>query len=382
LTTHFDVAVIGCGAMGSSVSYNLSKRGLKVLTLEQFGLNHGLGSSHGKTRIIRLAYYEDPRYVPLLRRAFEAWREVEAESGRSLLRMTGGLMIGRHDGGLVSGVLRSARVHQIPHRLMSASEVKAKFKAFSLGDSLSAVYEESAGILFPEECVRAFAELAGQSGADLRFSEPVTNWELARDKVEIETTKGSYYADRIVLCTGAWMGRLLGGLVPLEIERQVLFWFSSEGQRIFAAGHMPVFILEESRDALFYGVPDVGHGVKIARTHGGRAVEPDGVGREVSAEDLRPVEAFMERRVPKLNRKPLDSATCLYTNTPDLNFAVGLHPQDSRVVVVSACSGHGFKFASVLGEVVTDLAVEGRTSFDVSFIGLERFGRGRQGASR
>jgi len=370
---HYDAVVVGCGAMGSSVSYNLSKRGLKVLTLEQFGLNHELGSSHGKTRIIRLAYYEDPRYVPLLKRAFESWRELEHRSGRRLLVMTGGLMIGKPEGELVAGVLESAKSHGLPHRVLSAQEVEGEFGAFRLDGGFSAVYDQNAGILFPEECIEAFVRLAEESGCRFAFSEPATKWNATAEGIEVESTKASYSADRVVFCAGAWTEKLLGGLVPLEVERQVVFWFPSKGERRFTPTQMPVFITEEAPGLFFYGVPDVGQGVKVARTHGGKIVKPDAVPREVTKEDAAPVEAYVSKRMNGLEVPAIASRTCLYTNTPDLNFALGLHPKDSRVAVVSACSGHGFKFAGPLAEAVAELVTEGKSAMDISFLRLERF---------
>lgn len=362
--------------MGASVSYNLARRGLRVLTLDRFGVNHEFGSSHGRTRIIRLAYYEDPRYVPLLRRAFESWKEVESKSGKRLLQMTGALMIGRQDWELVTGVLKSARAHDIPHRLLSSPEVEERFQAFTLGEELSAVYEESAGILFAEECVRAFVGLGSEAGCEFRFSEQVVGWRGGAEGVEVETSTGTQTADRLILCAGAWNGQLLHGLLPLQCERQVPLWFNSGGQDFFTPPKMPVFILEEERGAFYYGIPDVGHGVKVARTHGGEVGEPDQVRREVTDEDVAPVRKFIARRLRKLDGPPIASTTCLYSNTPDLNFAVGLHPADHRVAVVSACSGHGFKFASVIGEVAADLATDNRPDFDVSFLSVDRFAKG------
>ena len=360
--------------MGAAVSYNLARRGMKVLTIERHRLNHRLGSSHGRTRIIRLAYYEDPRYVPLLRRAFEAWRELEAKSGMGLLQVTGGLMAGRADGELVKGVLRSARAHRVPHQMLEASEVEERFPAFTLGEELCAVYEETAGILFAEGCVEAFVELASAAGCEFRFGEEVKGWTNSSSGVEVETSSGRLVAGMIVLCAGAWNSGFLHGLVPLQCERQVPLWFSSGGQEVFRAESMPVFIMEE-KDAFFYGIPDVGHGVKVARTHGGEVGDPDTLRREVSDEDVAPVREFIRRRLSRLNSTPIEMTTCLYSNTPDLNFAIGRHPDHGSAIVVSACSGHGFKFASVLGEVVADIAVGRKPGFDLSFISLDRFTR-------
>jgi sarcosine oxidase len=359
--------------MGAAASYNLARRGLRVLNIERFGVNHEFGSSHGRTRIIRLAYYEDPRYVPLLRRAFESWRELEAKAGRKLLRMTGGLMIGREGGELVTGVLRSAKAQGIPHQVLSPSEAEGRFGAFTLGKEFEAVYEETAGVLSAEDCVRAFVGLGSEAGCEFRFSEKVDRWRSTAEGVEVETSAGTQSASKLVLCAGPWSGGLLGGLIPLRVERQVPFWFSSNGKEAFAPPKMPVFIMEEGGGVLYYGVPDVGHGVKVARTHGGEYSDPDRVRRDVTQEDIEPVRGFISRRLKGLDGEPIASTTCLYTNTPDLNFAVGAHPSDKKVVIVSACSGHGFKFASVLGEVAADLATGGSSPYDIAFLSPARF---------
>jgi sarcosine oxidase len=375
----WDVIVVGCGVMGASTSYFLAKKGLRVLNVERYGVNHEFGSSHGRTRIIRLAYYEDPRYVPMLRRAYESWKEVESKSGKKLLRITGGLMVGRPDGELVKGVLASARTHGLPHERMSAREAEERFEAFTIGDEFDAVYDESAGILSAEECVRAFVGLASEAGCEFRFSEQVRDWKGTPEGIQVETSNGTQAADRVVLCAGPWNGQLLHGLLPLQCERQVPLWFGSGGQKIFAPPAMPVFIMEEESGVFYYGVPDVGHGVKVARTHGGESTEPDSVRREVTEDDIRPVREFIARRLKKLDGDPVESNTCLYSNLPDYKFAVGLHPNDDRVTVVSACSGHGFKFASVIGEVASDLATQKKTGFDISFLRVDRFAKKQRG---
>ena len=371
----WDAIVIGCGIMGASVSYGLASRGLRVLNLERFGVNHKFGSSHGKTRIIRLAYYEDPRYVPLLRRAFQSWREAEAKSGKRLLEITGGLMIGREDGELVQGVLKSARTHGLPYEVLTAAKVEERFPAFTLGKEYAAVYEPNAGVLFAEECVRAFVGLGSEAGCEYRFSEQVKGWRSSPEGVEVQTTNGEQVASKVVFCGGAWNGQLLNGLVPLQCERQVPLWFSSGGQDAFSPAKMPVFIMEEEKGVLYYGIPDVGHGVKVARTHGGEVSEPDQVRREVTEGDIVPVRRFISRRMMRLDGPPIASTTCIYSNTPDLNFAVGTHPADARVAVISACSGHGFKFASVLGEIAADLVTDVKPAFDISFLSPGRFAK-------
>ncbi|MDE1857487.1 MAG: N-methyl-L-tryptophan oxidase [Thaumarchaeota archaeon] len=369
----WDAIVVGCGVMGASVTYNLARKGLRTLNIERFGVNHELGSSHGQTRIIRLAYYEDARYIPLLRRAFESWREVESRSGKKLLLMTGGLMVGRSDGALVKGVLKSAAAHEVPHEVLSAREAQDRFRAFSLTDEFEAVYERNAGVLFAEESVRAFVGLGSEAGAEFRFSEEVRGWKAGADSVEVETSLGRQTAPRLILCAGAWNGRLLGGAIPLQCERQVPFWFSSGGRDVFTAPKMPIFIMEEKADSYYYGIPELGHGVKVARTHGGEMGDPDKVRREVTDEDAAPVRDFVAKRLAGLDNVPIASTTCLYTNTPDLNFVVGPLPGEPKVTVVSACSGHGFKFASVMGEIAANLSAGEKAGYDIAFLSPDRF---------
>ena len=363
--------------MGAAASYNLAKKGLRVLNIERFGVNHEFGSSHGRTRIIRLAYYEDPRYVPLLRRAYDSWKELESKSGKKLLRLTGGLMIGRQDGELVGGVLKSAKLHGIRHDLLPAAEAEERFGAFTLGEEFVAVYEETAGVLSAEDCVRAFVGLGSEAGCDFRFSERVLGWKNLAEGVEIQTSSGTQTASKLVLAAGPWNGALLQGILPLQVERQVPLWFSSNGVDLFAPPKMPVFIMEEEEGVYYYGVPDLGHGVKVARTHGGEVTDPDKARRKVTEEDVAPVEGFVSRRLRRIEGPPVASSTCLYTNTPDRHFAVGLHPANERVVILSACSGHGFKFASVLGEVVADLITGKPIAFDLDFVDPARFRSGR-----
>jgi sarcosine oxidase len=364
--------------MGASTSYNLAKRGLRVLNIERFGVNHEFGSSHGRTRIIRMAYYEDPRYVPLLRRAYESWKEIESKSGKKLLQITGGLMIGRPDGELVKGVLKSAKEHRVPHSVLSASDAESRFEAFTLGEEYNAVYEDSAGVLFAEECVRAFVGLGSEAGCEYRFSEQVRKWSSTTEGVEVETSAGKQTAAKLVLCAGPWNGEFLQGLLPLQVERQVPLWFSSGGSDRFSPSKMPVFIMEEDPGRFYYGIPDVGHGVKVARSHGGEPSDPEKVRREVTQDDIAPVRGFISRRLRDLDGRPIASTTCLYTNTPDMNFAIGPHPSHDKVVVVSACSGHGFKFASVIGEVAADFVTGKPVPYDLKFLDPARFGAGRQ----
>lgn len=282
-------------------------------------------------------------------------------------------MVGAEDGELVSGVLRSAREHRIAHRALSASEVKDRFGIFSLDDSLSCIHEEGAGVLFPEECIGGYVSLATLAGAEFRFREPLTRWRTTREGIELDTPRETYLADKVVFAMGAWTPNLVGGVVPLWVERQVPFWFRHPPDPSYEIGKMPIFMVEEADGRMFYGIPDVGQGVKVARHHGGARVAPERVERQITDEDLEPVREFVRRRLKGLDPEPSLSTTCLYSNTPDRNFVIDFHPQESRMLLVSACSGHGFKFASVIGEIGADLMTTGSTKHDISFANLQRF---------
>ncbi|OLD45902.1 MAG: hypothetical protein AUI83_15715, partial [Armatimonadetes bacterium 13_1_40CM_3_65_7] len=249
----FETIVVGCGGMGSSIAYHLSRRGAKTLVLERFKLNHENGSSHGRTRIIRTAYFEDPRYVRLAKRAFQLWSALEKETGRRLLEVTGGLMIGKPNASAVVGSLRSAREYSLPHSLLGAREVAERFPAFAPSDSESALYEPNAGILFPDRCIEAHKEMAEEEGTKFRFGERVTGWEAGRSLVTVSTEKDSYLAEKVIFAAGPWNASLLPDLrLPLECERQVLFWFRpSSRAELFNSRRMPIFFWEVGRGRYF-----------------------------------------------------------------------------------------------------------------------------------
>ena len=247
---------------------------------------------------------------------------------------------------------------------------------------MAAVHDPAAGILFPEQCIESYVRLAAEQGAEIRFNEPVVRWRGGDDQYEVETREGVYLAKRLVFCAGAWTSSLLPGTVPLQVERQSVFWFRSTAVDLFRPGRMPVFVMEENPGLNFYGIPDVGNGIKVARHHGGRMVDPDRVERRTRPADSSPVKRFVRIHLPLLAGPPVSSSVCLYSNTPDGNFVVDHHPRDLGVTVVSACSGHGFKFASVLGEVAADIVVGKRVNLDVSFLGIRRFAARESGPGK
>ncbi len=375
--SQFDVAVVGLGAMGSAASYHLSKRGARVLGLDGLAPPHSLGSSHGDTRIIREAYYEHPLYVPFVQRAYELWSELEEESGRDLFQLTGGLMIGPPEGEVVSGALLSAQTHGLPYERMSASDVRQSFPAYRLTDDMEAVWEPRAGVLFPDGCIEAPLELSAKQGAELRVDESVIKWQSDGEGVEVVTTAGEYRAGALLLAAGAWNAQLVPELdLPLTVERQVLFWFEpKDNPQTLRAGSLPIFLFEYSAAGdLFYGFPDMGDGVKVARYHGGELVDPDTIRREVDQDEVDRIREPMRRYLPDAEGSLVKTAVCMYTNTPDYHFLIDFHPDHPQVLIASPCSGHGFKFAPAIGEVLADLLTEGRTDFDLSPFSLARFG--------
>lgn len=373
----YDVIVIGLGAMGSAATYQLAARGARVLGIEAFTPAHELGSSGGLTRIIRLAYFEHPSYVPMLRAAWEMWPQIEAQAGdEQLIKVTGGLYVGRRGSRILEGSLRSAREHGLAHELLDAVETRRRFPALAPDDDMETLHEPLAGILFAPACIRAHLQLAERHGAELRFEERVTGWSDNGSGRTVTTDKGTYSADRIVVAAGAWLPKLAPELaLPLTVERNVVMWFkpASSGE-VFEADRLPVWIMELDEEHAYYGFPALpGQNPKISRHHGGRAVDPDRVERTATDTDERPVRDFIRRHMPLADGPRADARVCMYTNTPDFNFVLGFHPSDERVVIASPCSGHGFKFSNVIGSIAADLVLAGTTSFDIDFLSLRRF---------
>ena len=357
MTRTADVAIVGLGAMGSAALYHLASRGVRVIGFDAFTPPHTLGSTHGLSRIIREAYYEHPRYVPLVQRAYELWAELERRAHRRLFQQTGGLMIGAANGVLVTGARTSALQHGLDHEELSAASVRSRFPAFSVPDSMVALFEPRAGVLDPEACVSAHLHLAEGAGAEVHLDEPVLRWHATPDEVSIETAQGRFSAGGLALCAGAWLPALVGDdEVAFRVERQVMHWFvPRQNHELFTPARCPIAMIEYAPDRFFYTLPDSGQGVKAAIHHEGESVEPDRVNREVGKEETRRVAELLGRYLPSSAGVHRAAATCLYTNTPDGHFLIAPHRHHERVLVVSACSGHGFKFAAAIGEAVADL---------------------------
>ncbi len=367
----YDVAVVGLGAMGGMTVLELARRGRRVIGFDRFHPPHPFGSSHGKSRIIREAYFEHPQYVPLVQRAYEKWAALERESGRCLLIPTGGLMIGRPEGAVVSGARLSAQTHGLPFAVFDAEETRRRWPMFSLRPGEVALFERRAGVLLPELALETALALAGEAGAELRFGEPVVEWE-AGVGIRVRTAHGDHHASRLVLAAGAWMATELPRLeLPLSVARQLLFWLDAGGD--VGPDRLPIFIWEWEPGRAFYGFPDLGDGVKVAIHHEGRATAAETVSREVRPGEEDELLSALESCAPSLSGKVRSAAVCLYTNTPDEAFILDAHPADPRVLMVSPCSGHGFKFAPALGEIAADLAEAKQPRFDLAPFRLSRF---------
>ena len=370
----FDIAIIGAGAIGSAAVYHLAKTGRKILVLDQYAPPHRFGSSHGESRIIREAYFESPIYVPLVQQAYKLWDELEKESGKKLFLKTGGLMLGDKKRRVFQGASKSAIQHNVPHEYLDSAAIKKRFPAFNPSEDTVALFEQNAGILFPEECITTQLQLAKRIGVSFHFGETVAFIQSKNDEVEIITDKARYKSNKVIVSAGAWMDELFPELhLPLSVKRQVLFWFKCRGRTAenFSPGNFPVYIWEHEENKIFYGFPDLGHGIKIAIHHGGQLTTANMVDRNVSSQEINEVAALLNRFF-NVEATFDRSSVCMYTNTPDENFIIDYHPSNQNIILVSACSGHGFKFSSAIGKILCDMIVEKPLSFDISVFNLQR----------
>jgi len=375
----YDAIVVGLGAMGSATLFHLARRGLKVLGLEQYIAGHALGSSHGDSRIIRETYFEHPLYVPLVQRAHELWRELERIAGTPLMKITGGLMIGPPEGTVVSGTLRSAREHLLPHEVLTPAEVHRRFPAFDLASNLVAVLDPRAGYLDPEECNKAHIAAARAAGAEVRFEDPVVEWRAEGGEVRVRSSADAYAANRLVLAAGAWTSGLAHDVVlPLTVERQSVFWLEPGDERdSYAAEGFPIYAYEYKNGHICYGFPRLPRGVKASVMHSGEtSSSAANVRRTVDDDEVEALRAALRPVLPRLaDARVRERGVCLFTNTPDHDFIIDFHPLYPQVLISSACSGHGFKFASAIGELQADLLTTGRARFDVSPFRIDRWSR-------
>jgi sarcosine oxidase len=372
----YDVIVVGLGAMGSACLDALAGANRRVLGIDRFAPPHALGSSHGRTRITREAYFEHPVYVPIVRRAQELWRDLERSSGRQLFVKTGGLSIGPEDGMVVRGALASAQEFRVLHRVLSAAGVQRQFPGLQPLDDMVGVFDDRAGVLFPELCISALLARGGKAGAEVRRDESVLAWKADGEGVLVTTSTGEYRAAQLVLSGGAWMRTLVPELAGiLKVVRQPIHWFEPSRPEEFTPTRCPVTLWEYGSGRVFYTLPDFGDGVKAGVHYEGKAVDPDDVDRRTTPDEDAQATDLMRRFLPHAKGRLVESQVCLYTNTPDLHFIIDTHPlYPKQVAVVSACSGHGFKFATAIGEVVAQLLAGATPRYDLGMFRMTRFG--------
>jgi sarcosine oxidase len=370
-----EVAVVGLGSMGSQALWQVARRGVSVIGIEQFVPGHDRGSGHGESRIIRSCYQEGPQYVPLILAAFQHWRELERETGKQLLTENGALFIGDPDGSYLGDVLRTAEEYDLPHEMLDEGETLRRFPQHRLASGEGAFWDLQAGFLRPEAAVRAAAGRAEQLGARVATADRVEAIEEHGNHVEVRTSTGTLRAEQAIVAAGAWTEKLLPGLrLPLWVERQVMLWFRALRPEEFAPDRFPVFIRERGGGRTWYGFPSLdGETVKAAIHHDGPEADPDRLDREIHDRDREPVVELVAANLPGLDPKPLRGVACMYTNTPDGHFVLGRPPGLERIVMLGPMAGHGFKFASVAGRIGADLAVDGSTELPIDSFSPTRF---------
>lgn len=382
----YEVIVLGLGAAGSATLYQLAKRGARVLGIDQFAPPHKFGSTHGDTRVTRLAIGEGAHYTPLAVRSHQIWRELEATTGATLLTENGGLIMSSvaderlfHGAAFFSTTVEAARRHGIAHELLDAAAIRKRFPQFTIDAHTRGYFEPSAGFVRPEDCIRVQLAQAGTLGADVRLNEPVTAIEQTHVSVEVTTKKARYAAERLVVAAGPWLPQLLPELAAhFQVYRQVLFWFDVEQSfEAFAPEKFPIFIWElPDKEGGIYGFPAIDGpkgGLKISTEQYVRTTTPQTVMREVSRDEIDAM--FRERVVPHMNgvsESCVKAVSCLYTVTRDFGFVIDRHPRHDRIIVASPCSGHGFKHSAALGEAIGDLAVGEPSRFDIGAFALTR----------
>lgn len=386
----YDVIVIGAGGFGSGVLYHLARRGVRVLGLEQYGIAHDRGSSHGETRIIRRVYFEHPDYVPLMHRAYELWRELETESGRTLYDERGMITAGPEEGIAITGSLAAAKLHALPIEHMTGAEANARFPGFCISEEDAVVFEPVAGTLAVEACVTAHLERALAHGAELHPGETVREWRADGSGVEVRTDRSTYRAARLVITAGPWAASLLheisspplqGGVrggqhaeirVPLRVLRKVLFWHPALAGS--PSPRSPVFFCETPAGDFYGHTMADGLSFKVGQ-HSGEELVPDpaAVDRGCHPRDTQPIQRFLEQHLPAVGREHARYGVCMYTMSPDGHFLIDRHPDYPQVAFGAGFSGHGFKFTGVLGQALAELALDGRTDLPVDFLSLRRF---------
>ncbi|TCP20712.1 sarcosine oxidase/N-methyl-L-tryptophan oxidase [Scopulibacillus darangshiensis] len=377
MNTHFDVIVVGAGSMGMAAGYYLSRQGVKTLLIDAFDPPHPEGSHHGDTRIIRHAYGEGREYVPLALRAQTLWHELEKETHHKIFTQTGVLGFGpKNESEFIDEAMGSAEHYSLPVELMRGDEINLRWPGLNVPEDFVSIFEPDSGVLFSENCIRAYRELATAYGASFLTNTPVEDIDVHDDSAEVFTKDGAYTANKLIISTGAWNGKIFEKLnlnLPLQPHRQTVGWFECD-ESLYQSNVFPAFMVEVPT-GIYYGFPSFsGCGLKIGRHDFGQQIDPDYINREfgIYPEDEGYIRRFLEDYMTPAAGKLKQGKVCMYTKTPDEHFILDLHPEHSHVAVAGGFSGHGFKFSSVVGEVLSQLAMDGKTEHDISLFSITR----------
>lgn len=378
----FDVIVLGVGSMGSSTCYTLAKQGMKVLGLEQYDIPHDQGSQAGQSRIIRKAYFEHPDYVPLLERAYHNWKELEEVSKAQVYFPTGLLYAGKPGDVLIKGVRESVAKYRLDVESLSIQETKNRFPAFQIPKDYDVLYEEDAGFLTPERCILLYVDQAIRLGTSIRSKEKVLDWKKEGEGIVVKTTKGTYHSEKLVITAGPWAGQFIPTLQnELTVTRQVIAWVNTTKPVLYELGKFPCWLIDDdSKPGMYYGFPQLPVsqfgapiGLKIAYHYPGDISNPDQVNRITSPQEENELVNAIHRFLPNAYESTHSMKTCLYTNTKDENFVIDFLPgYNNRVAIAAGFSGHGFKFVSVVGEIMSDLVIKGKTDLPIGFLNAYR----------
>jgi sarcosine oxidase len=369
--------------MGAAACYYLAKRGYNVLGLEQFDISHELGSHAGQSRIIRKAYFEHPDYVPLLEKAYRNWRALERETGEQVYFKTGLLYAGDPDHAIIKGVEESAALYNIDHDQLNTIAAADRFPAFKFPDNFEILFEPEAGFITPEKAIRLYASEAKNSGAIIHSLEKVIEWERDGAGITVKTDKNYYQCNKLIITAGAWAGKLIPGLAnKIRVTRQFVAWVKTRNNDQFALNKFPCWMIaDDEKHGCYYGFPLLDtrkfgepQGLKLAHHFPKDTTDPDHVNRQTTEEDLNNIKYCLDRYLPGVFDSFLSTKICLYANSPDENFIIDKLPGfEDNVSIACGFSGHGFKFASVVGEILADLATEDETKLPIGFLSARRF---------
>jgi sarcosine oxidase len=379
----FDIIVIGVGSMGSSACYYLSKKGYRALGIEQFDIGHELGSHAGQSRIIRKAYFEHPGYVPLLERAYENWKQLVEETGEQLYFKTGLLYAGNPGNVMINGVKESAALYNIALEKLTHTEASQSFHQFSLPEDFEILFEPDAGFLPPEKSIRLYTEQAKKNGATIHLNEKIMSWKKEGNGVTVKTNKNTYNCQKLIITAGAWSGKLIPGFAEkIKATRQFVAWIKPKQRQNYLLNNFPCWMIaDDEKQGCYYGFPLLPtekfgppEGLKLAHHYPAAVTDPDNVNREATGEDIENLKYCLQNYLPGTFQEVLSSKICLYGNSPDENFIIDKLPgYEENVCIACGFSGHGFKFVSVVGEILADLATEEKTNLPIEFLSAKRF---------